>query len=86
MANHLSAIKAHRSSEKRSAVNRMRRSRMRTLTKAFLGQLASGDKEGLEPAFRQLQAVIMRNVTKNILHRKAAARHISRLALKLKSL
>lgn len=86
MANHPSAIKAHRSSEKRAVVNRMRRSRMRTLTKTFLGKIASDKKEGLEAAFRQLQAVIMRNAAKNILHKKAAARHISRLALKLKSL
>ena len=63
----------------------MRRSRMRTLTKTFLSQVASGKKEGLESAFRQLQAVIMRNAAKNILHKKAAARHISKLVLKLKS-
>ena len=86
VANHLSAIKAHRSSKSRSLVNGMRRSRMRTLTKAFVEKISSGDKEGVEASFRVLQAVIMRNAAKNILHKKAASRRISKLALKIKSL
>lgn len=84
MANHLSAIKAHRTSQRRALVNSMRRSRMRTLTKKFLGLVEASDKTEASTFFRDVQANIMRNVSKGLLHKKTAMRRISRLALKLK--
>lgn len=81
MASHASAVKAHRQSVKRQQINREQRSRLRGQLKAI--RAAVGSKS--EKAADELKAAISlidKMAGKGIIHRNAAARYKSRLALK----
>jgi small subunit ribosomal protein S20 len=86
MANTASAKKATRKIARRTAVNRTRRSRVRTFVKKVEEALASGDKEQALAAFRAAQPELMRAASKGVLHHNTAARKVSRLAQKVKAL
>jgi small subunit ribosomal protein S20 len=86
MAKHKSAEKRIRQIEKRTLVNRARRSRMRTFVKKVEAAIASGDKEAALSAFRLAQPELHRAVTKGVLHRNTASRKLSRLATRINTL
>ena len=60
MANTTSAKKATRKIERRTAVNRVRRSRMRTFVKKVEEALRAGDKTAAAEAFKSAQPELMR--------------------------
>lgn len=80
MANTSSAKKATRKIERRTEVNRARRSRMRTFVKKLEDALKSGDKAAATEAFKGAQPEIMRAAQKGVLHKNTASRKVSRLA------
>jgi small subunit ribosomal protein S20 len=80
MANHASAIKAHRQSIRRKARNRGHRSAFRTSLKLFSEKLAAGKIDDAKVALPQLYADIDGAVVKGVLSENAAARHKSRLS------
>lgn len=86
MANTASARKRIRQTAKRTARNRMRRSRVRTFLRKVELALAGGDKAAAETAFRAAQPELHRAVTKGVMHRNTAARKLSRLAARIKAL
>jgi small subunit ribosomal protein S20 len=86
MANTASAKKAARKIERRAAVNKIRRSRMRTFVRKVEEALATGDKAVAEAALKAAQPELMRAATKGVLHKNTAARKVSRLARRVKSL
>lgn len=86
MANTPSAKKAVRKIEARTAVNTMRRSRLRTFVRKFEDAVAAGDKEAATAAFKAAEPELMRGVTKGVLHRNTAARKVSRLARRLRQM
>ncbi|MFN7710050.1 MAG: 30S ribosomal protein S20 [Holosporales bacterium] len=86
MANIESAKKRARQAEVRNERNRARVSRIRTFIRKFEEALKGGDKASAEVAFKEAQPEIMRGVTKGVLHINTAARKISRMAAKVKSL
>ncbi|KAA5607239.1 30S ribosomal protein S20 [Roseospira marina] len=86
MANHQSAKKRIRRNERRYAMNHARIGRIRTYIKKVEVALATGNAEEARTAFRVAQPEIQRGVTKGVLHRNTAARKISRLAARVKSL
>lgn len=86
MANTPSAKKAARKIAARTAVNKNRRSRVRTYVRKVEEALASGDKAAAEAAFKQAQPELMRAATRGVLHRNTASRKVSRLAQRVKSL
>jgi small subunit ribosomal protein S20 len=86
MANHKSAEKRIRQTEKRTAVNRARRSRIRTFVKNVEEAIASGDKNAALEAFKKAQPEMQRGVTKGVLHKNTVARKISRLNARIVSL
>jgi small subunit ribosomal protein S20 len=86
MANTPSAKKAIRKIERRTVVNRTRRSRIRTFIRKVEEAIASGDKAAAAAALQVAQPEIMRGAQKGILHRNAASRKISRLDRRIKSL
>jgi small subunit ribosomal protein S20 len=86
MANTSSAKKATRKIEKRTAVNKNRRSRVRTYVRKVEEALAAGDKAAAEEAFKSAQPELMRAATKGVLHKNTASRKVSRLAQRVKSL
>ena len=86
MANTSSAKKATRKIARRTAVNKNRRSRVRTYIRRVEEALAAGDKSAAETAFREAQPELMRAATKGVLHRNTASRKVSRLAQRVKAL
>ena len=86
MANTSSAKKATRKIARRTAVNKTRRSRVRTFIRKVEEALAAGDKASAEAAFQAAQPELMRAATKGVLHRNTASRKVSRLAQRLKTL
>ena len=86
MANHKSALKAHRQSLKHRATNRSNRSALRTSLKQFDEKLVSGNAESLEAAKSSLSALyktIDQSLRKQVISRNAAARQKSRLTRRL---
>ncbi|WGW04681.1 30S ribosomal protein S20 [Tropicibacter oceani] len=86
MANSPQSKKRARQSEKRFAVNKARRSRIRTFLRKVEEAIASGDKEAATAALREAQPELMRGVTKGVFHKNTASRKMSRLASRVKSL
>ncbi|HEY1260305.1 MAG TPA: 30S ribosomal protein S20 [Stellaceae bacterium] len=86
MATHKSAEKRIRQTEKRTAINRARRSRVRTFVKKVESAIASGDKSAAQSALREAQPELHRAVTKGVLHRNTVSRKLSRLAVRINAL
>ena len=82
MPNHKSAEKRVRQSERRRVINRGNRSRLRTAMKELRSSL---DKDGKESAALLPKTIseIDKAVQKGVLHRNAAARHKSRLTVRV---
>lgn len=86
MANTSSAKKATRKIARRQAINKNRRSRVRTYVRQVEEALASGDKAAAQAAFAAAQPELMRAATKGVLHKNTASRKVSRLAQRVKTL
>jgi len=86
MANHSSTEKAIRKIAKKSAINRNRRTRIRTYIKKSLLAVESGSKEEAGKIFISTQSEIMREVSRGLIKKNTASRKVSRLAKKLKSI
>ncbi|MEJ2116828.1 MAG: 30S ribosomal protein S20 [Alphaproteobacteria bacterium] len=86
MANTKSAKKAIRVSEKRTEINKSRRSRVRTFVRKVEEAIATGEKKTAEAALQAAQPELMRGAQKGILHKNTASRKISRLAARIRAL
>lgn len=84
MANTTSAKKAVRKIAARTAVNKNRRSRVRTFIRKVEEAIAAGDKTAAQDAFRAAEPELMRAVTKGVIHKNTASRKVSRLATRVK--
>jgi len=80
MANTKSAKKAVRQITRRTAVNKARRSHMRSSIRKVEEAIASGNKEAAQAALKEAEPVMARTAQKGILHRRAASRKVSRLS------
>ena len=67
-------------------MNKARRSRIRTYLRKVEEALASGDKDAAAAALKAAQPELMRGVTKGVYHKNTAARKMSRLSARVKSL
>ena len=86
MANTSSAKKAVRKLARRTAVNRMRRSTMRTQLRKVEEAIASGDAAAAATALTATESVVMRSVQKGVIHKNTASRKVSRLSKRVKAL
>ncbi|WP_114395455.1 30S ribosomal protein S20 [Oleisolibacter albus] len=86
MANHKSAEKRIRQTERRTEINRARVSRIRTFLKKVETAIASGDKTAATTAFREAQPELMRGAGKGVLHKNTVSRKLSRLSSRIKAL
>ena len=86
MANSPQAKKRARQNERRFAVNKARRSRIRTHLRRVEEAIASGDQTAAAAALKEAQPELMRGVTKGVLHKNTAARKMSRLAARVKGM
>lgn len=86
MANTPSAKKAARKIARRTAVNKSRRSRVRTFLRKVEEAIASGDPAVAAAALKAAQPELQRAASKGVVHRNTASRKISRLASRVKGL
>jgi small subunit ribosomal protein S20 len=86
MATHKSAEKRIRQTAKRTAINRARKSRVRTFVKTVEMAIAAGDQEAARSALRLAQPELHRATTKGVLHKNTVARKLSRLAHRINAL
>lgn len=88
MAYHSSAKKSIRKTAKRAAVNRNRRTRVRTYIKKVVVAVEAniGNAENAAAALISAQSEMMRAVSKGIIKKNTASRKISRLAKRVKTL
>jgi small subunit ribosomal protein S20 len=85
MANTAQSKKRARQSEARYAVNKARRSRIRTFLRKVEEAIASGDQAAATAALKAAQPELARGVTKGILHKNTVARKMSRLSSRVKA-
>ena len=83
MANHASAIKAHRQSLKRRVRNKSNATRLRTGLKKFIALVRAGKLDQASSALPSLYSLVDTAVGKKVLSKNAAARHKSRLTRQL---
>ena len=83
MANHFSALKRARQTEKRTAQNTTNTSRFRTAMRKFRTALSAGDKKAAQESFRATVSAIDKAIQKGTIHRNTAARYKSRLSARL---
>ena len=81
MPNHKSAEKRMRQNEKRRAINRGHRTKVRSYIKKLRGALDSGKAADISQILPEAISVIDKSVQKGVLHANAAARYKSRLTV-----
>lgn len=86
MANTKSAKKAARQTIRRTAVNKARRTRLRSSVRKVEEAIASGNKEAAAAALKEAEPIIARTAQKGVVHRKTASRNVSRLAKRVRAL
>lgn len=86
MANTTSAKKATRKIVTRTAVNKSRRSRMRTYIRKVEEAIAGGDHAAAMEALKAAQPEIARAAQKGIVHSNLASRKVARLNHRVKAL
>lgn len=86
MANTKSAKKATRQIVRRTAINKARRTRLRTAVRKVEEAISSGDRAAAVFAMVVAEPAIIRAGQKGIVHRNAASRKVSRLAHRIAKL
>jgi small subunit ribosomal protein S20 len=86
MANHKSAKKRARQTDRRTAVNSARRSRVRTSLKKVEEAIAAGDKKAAQVALRDAQPELQRGAADRVVAPNAVARRVSRLNARVKAM
>ncbi|MGA2967239.1 MAG: 30S ribosomal protein S20 [Terriglobales bacterium] len=86
MANHFSALKRARQTEKRTVRNRANASELRTALRSLRESLEKGDKTTAAETYRQTVSALDRAIQKGVLHENTASRYKSRLTARLNAL
>ncbi len=86
MANHFSALKRVRQEERRTVVNRARKSRLRHQIRAMRRLLEEKDASGAQAQLPLTFSIIDRAARWGIVKKNTAARYKSRLTARLKTL
>ena len=86
MANHFSALKRARQTERREVINQANSSRLRGQIRVFRESLAGKDKKAAQASYRETVSAIDKAIQKGVLHANTAARYKSRLAAQLNKL
>ena len=86
MANTTSARKATRKIARRTIVNKVRRSLLRSSVRKIEEAIASGDRTAALAAFKEAEPAIMRAAQRGVVHKNNASRKVSRLAHRIAKL
>ncbi|MDP2689910.1 MAG: 30S ribosomal protein S20 [Deltaproteobacteria bacterium] len=79
MANHKSAIKRHKQSEKRKARNASIKSNLKSAIKKVTEAMGTGKAEEARTVLKGAASLLDAAVTRGVLHRNNASRKVSRL-------
>jgi small subunit ribosomal protein S20 len=79
MANTKSAQKATRQITRRTAINKARRTRVRTAVRKVEEAISAGNQAAAAAAMAEAEPALIRAAQKGIVHRNAAQRKVSRL-------
>lgn len=85
MANHYSALKRARQTDKKTTVNRANSSRLRTQLRKLRTALASGDQSQTQNLYRETVSLIDQSVKKGVIHKNTGSRYKSRLSKRVKA-
>jgi small subunit ribosomal protein S20 len=86
MPSHASAEKRVRQTARRTAVNKNRKSQVKSAVRNVEEALTSGNAKAAAAALKLAEPAIMRGVRKGVVHKNTAARKVSRLNARLKAL
>ena len=86
MANTISALKRTRTAERRTEINRMRKSRLRHQIRAMRRLLDAKNAQGAQALVPETFSLIDRSARWGIIKKNTAARYKSRMTLRLRSL
>lgn len=86
MANHVSAIKRYRQSQRRRLINQMNRHRLKTQLKKLRAAITSGKAADAKALLPETFGVIDRSVQKGVVKKNTAGRYKSRLAKRVNAL
>ncbi|MBX9747395.1 MAG: 30S ribosomal protein S20 [Hyphomonadaceae bacterium] len=80
MANTKSAKKANRVIGRRTAINKARRTAMRSTWRGVEEAIVAGDPKKAQEALKKAESATMKAVTKGVVHKNMGSRKVSRLA------
>ena len=86
MANHFSALKRARQTERRTARNRVNTSRLRTQLRELRESIAKGDKQAAAELYRTTVSALDKAIQKGTLHENTASRYKSRLGARINAM
>ncbi|CCB68151.1 MULTISPECIES: 30S ribosomal protein S20 [unclassified Hyphomicrobium] len=86
MANTSSAKKATRQMIRRTEINKSRRSRVKSEVRSVEEAIKSGDQAKALAALSAAEPLLVRTAQKGVMHKKTAARKVSRLAQRVKAM
>ena len=86
MANHFSALKRARQTEKRTIINRANTSRLRGALRDLREAIARGDKAAAEKTYRETVSALDKAIQKGVIHKNTAARYKSRLSVRVRAI
>ncbi|MGA9528195.1 MAG: 30S ribosomal protein S20 [Terriglobales bacterium] len=86
MANHFSALKRARQTEKRTTRNRANSSQLRTALRNIRESLEKGDKAAASQVYRETVSTLDKAIKKGVLHQNTGSRYKSRLSARLSAL
>jgi small subunit ribosomal protein S20 len=86
MANHPSALKRYRQSQRRRLINQMNRHRLKTQLKKLRAAISTGKAADVKAILPETFGVIDRSVQKGVIKKNTARRYKSRLAKRVSAL
>jgi small subunit ribosomal protein S20 len=86
MANTSSAKKAARQMISRTEVNKSRRTRVKSEVRSVEEAIKSGDQSKALAALAAAEPLLVRTAQKGVMHKKTAARKVSRLTKRVKAM
>ena len=86
MANHVSSLKRVRQTERKTAVNRANKSRIRGSLRLLREAIQKGDVQAASEQYRKTASALDKSVQKGVLHKNTVSRYKSRLNARLKAL
>ena len=72
--------------ERRTILNKGRRTRMRTYVRKLNEAVAAGDQDQARTALKTAESEVMKAVSKGVIHKNTGSRTVSRLSARVKSM